>query len=114
MEKLPQFLLNIIDSIIILVFLFVFAAIPLFSIRRLGRAAVMAAIGFVLLMIATLLDIAFSAWAVFAYDYTSSRDYYETIYWAKTAVRVPVTVIGFVLLVAAILAKRPGSDETTI
>ena len=114
MDKLPGFLLNIIDTIIILVFLFVFVLIPLFNIKRLGRAAILAAIGFLLLMVATLLDIAFSAWAVFAYDYTSSRDHYETVYWAKTALRVPVTVIGFVLLVAAILARRPGNDQAAM
>lgn len=106
-----QFLLNIIDFLIILAVLFVCAILPLFSYRRIGRAAILAASGFVLLMAAWLLDVAFSVWAVFGYEHTDSADIYETMYWTKTALRIPVMVMGFLLLVAAILVRRPPNIQ---
>ena len=108
----PQFLLNIIDSLIILAVLFVCAILPLFSYRRIGRAAILATGGFVFLIAAWLPDVAFSAWAVFGYDWTASRETYEMVFWSKTALRIPVIVLGFVLLLAAVLTRRPSSPES--
>ena len=111
MEKIPGFLMNIVDSLIVLAVLFICTLLSLFSFNRLGRAALLAVAGFMFLIGAWLLDVAFSAWAVFAYDYTSSRDAYEAVFWAKTAFRIPALVIGFVLLTAAVLMNRQDAGE---
>lgn len=91
------------------VVLLVGVCISLIKFRSLGKSAFVAALGFLLLMFSVLFDIAHSVWIVFWYD---SRDWYETIYWTKTAVQTLFAVLGFVLLMAAIVMKRPSSDTS--
>jgi hypothetical protein len=38
------------------------------------------------------------------------RDWHETIYWTKTAEQTLFAVLGFILLMAAIVMKRPVGD----
>lgn len=92
------------------VVLFVGVCISLIKFRCLGKSAFAAILGFLLLMFSVLFDIAHSVWIVFWNDISTSRDWFETIYWTKTALQTLFGVLGFVLLVAAIVMKRPTSD----
>lgn len=112
MEKFPQFLLNISDSIVLLLVLIVCAIIPLFKIRVVGRAAVIATFGFAIIILAELVEVAFSAWAVFA-DQVSYTGLFETLFWIRTILHTLLLVIGFILLAAAIVSRRPTITEVT-
>lgn len=110
MEKLSDFSLHIIEPAIMIVVLFIGVCVTLIKFRSLGKAAIAAVLGFLLLILSVLFDVGHSVWVVYGYDINTSRDWYETVYWIKTAVRTLFAVIGFVLLVAAIVMKRPTSD----
>jgi hypothetical protein len=110
MEKVPQFLLHISDSVILMVVMLIGILVPLIKFRSLGRAALFAAVGFEMLALGILIDIGHGVWAVFLYDYAASRDIWETVYWIKTGIKVLISIIGFVLLILAIVVKRPTQD----
>lgn len=107
MEKLPYFLLNIIDSVVLIVVVAIGILVMLFKFRSLGRAALFGAAGFLMLGTSYLLDIGQGVWALFIYDPSYSQEAFETVYWIKTAVAAVLSVIGLILLIAAVVMKRP-------
>lgn len=96
-----------------IVVLFVGVCVSLIRFRSLGKAAFAAVLGFLLLILAVLFDVGHSVWVVYGYDIDTSRDWYETVYWIKTAARTLFAVLGFILLMAAIVMKRSTSRCST-
>ncbi len=110
MEKLSGFSLHIIEPTILFVVFFIGVCVSLIKFRSLGKAAIASVLGFLLLILSVLLDVAHSVWIVYFYDINTSRDWWETVYWSKVAAQTLFAVLGFVLLMAAIVMKRPTSD----
>jgi hypothetical protein len=112
MDKVPYFLLNIIDSLILIVVMAIAIVIMLCKVRSLGKAAFLGAAGFFVLGAALLLDIAQGAWFMFVYSSRSySQEILETVHWIKTGIATLLSVIGSVLLIIAIVIKRPVDPE---
>lgn len=106
MEKLSYFALYILEPAIMLVGV----CVSLIRFRSLGKAAFVFAAGFLLLILASILDIAYSSWALFWFDYSTESNWYGRVFWIKTVARTLCTVMGFVLLIVAIVMKRTMSD----
>ena len=106
MEKNTQFLLGIADLVVVLLVVLFGILAPLIRFRSLGKAAIIASLGFVLLGLAVMFDLAYHVWAAFVYV-PGSSEIFEQFYWMRTILRGLCTVFGLVLLIVAIVARRP-------
>lgn len=95
------------DSALLLIVFLVAIAVSLMKFRSLGRAAFYSIAGFIVLMVACLVDIGYFAWSMYGYDSSGSRETFETVYGFRVAGRLLLHLIGFILLILAIMAKRP-------
>ena len=112
MEKHSQFLLGIADLAVVLIVIFVGIIASLVRFRVLGKAAFIAALGFLSLGLGALFDIVYHAWAAYIYV-PGSSEIFEQFYWMRTLLRGICVALGLILLIAAILVRRPDLVQGT-
>jgi hypothetical protein len=78
----------------------------------LGKAAIIASLGFLLLGLAAVFDLTHHAWATYVYV-PGNSEVFEQFFWMRTLLRGICTVLGLTLLIAAFIMKKQFVQSST-